>query len=454
MCDTLVAVGKATVDGVTLLAKNSDREPNEAHWLVRIPRAHHRAGETVKCTYIEIPQVAETYEVLLAKPFWLWGCEMGANECGVAIGNEAVFTKEPYDAVGLVGMDFIRLGLERGGTAREALDVIADLTSRYGQGGPCGFTDKKMTYHNSYLIADPREAWVLETAGRYWVAEKVHDVRTISNGLTIGKTWDLASPGLVEHAIERGWCRSAEDFDFARAYRTWLYTRFSESTARQQRTTDLLRAHKGQITVETMMAVLRDHGAGSGASGWTPHKGSNKSICAHAADPILRKSQATGSMVARLGADVQTYWVTGTSAPCLSIFKPLYLVGAPWPDLGPEPGGTYDEASLWWTHERLHRAALRNYGAALQIIRPGRDQLEARFLAEERALRDELRGADPRTCADTLGAFAARCWAEAREAMLGWRDKVEALPLRAMQPWLYSFYWRGQNRRAGLGSRR
>ncbi len=70
----------------------------------------------------------------------------------------------------------------------------------------------------------------------------MRDVRTISNGLTIGKTWDLASPGLVEHAIERGWCRSAEDFDFARTYRTWLYTRFSESAARQQRTTDLLRA--------------------------------------------------------------------------------------------------------------------------------------------------------------------------------------------------------------------
>ncbi len=448
MCDTLVAVGTATADGVTLLAKNSDREPNEAHWLVRIPRAEHRADEMVKCTYIEIPQMPETYEVLLAKPFWLWGCEMGANECGVAIGNEAVFTKEPYDAVGLVGMDFIRLGLERGGTAREALDVIADLTSRYGQGGPCSFTDKKMTYHNSYIIADPREAWVLETAGRYWAAEKVRDVRTISNGLTIGKTWDLASQGLVQHAIERGWCRSAEDFDFARTYRS--YARFSESAARQQRTTDLLRAHKGQITVETMMAVLRDHGAGSGTSGWAPYKGSNKSVCAHAADPIVRKSQTTGSMVARLAADVQTYWVTGTSAPCLSVFKPLYLEAAPWPDLGPAPRGTYDEASLWWTHERLHRAALAKYAPAIQIIRPQRDELEARFLAGERALRAELQDADPETRADALGAFAARCWAEAKEATLGWRAKVEAIALRPAQPWLYGLYWRAQNRRAGL----
>lgn len=55
MCDTLVAVGKATADGVTLFVKNSDREPNEAHWLARIPHATHDTGETVKCTYIEIP---------------------------------------------------------------------------------------------------------------------------------------------------------------------------------------------------------------------------------------------------------------------------------------------------------------------------------------------------------------------------------------------------------------
>ena len=104
MCDTLVATGEATADGTVILAKNSDRQPNEAHVLVHVPRTRHEEGATVKCTYIEVPQAAETYEVVLAKPFWIWRCEMGANECGVAIGNEAVFTKEPYDkGPGLIG---------------------------------------------------------------------------------------------------------------------------------------------------------------------------------------------------------------------------------------------------------------------------------------------------------------------------------------------------------------
>ncbi|NIV38771.1 MAG: peptidase U34, partial [Anaerolineae bacterium] len=47
MCDTLVAVGDATADGSVILAKNSDRQPNEAHVLAHFPRASHAAGDTV-----------------------------------------------------------------------------------------------------------------------------------------------------------------------------------------------------------------------------------------------------------------------------------------------------------------------------------------------------------------------------------------------------------------------
>jgi len=217
MCDTVVAVGPATADGTVILAKNSDREPNEAQVLTHVPRARHEPGARVKCTYVEVPQVPETYEVLLSRPFWMWGCEMGANECGVAIGNEAVFTRQPYEKEpGLIGMDFIRLALERADTARRALDVIVELLETYGQAGNGGFQHETY-YHNSFIIADPTQAWVLETAGEFWAAERVRDVRSISNGLTIGSEWDLASPGLVEHAIEKGWCKSPDDFHFAAA---------------------------------------------------------------------------------------------------------------------------------------------------------------------------------------------------------------------------------------------
>ena len=427
MCDTMVALGNVTADGVTLFGKNSDREPNEAHHLLRIPAARHAPGATVKCTYIEIPQVEQTYEVLLAKPFWIWGAEMGANEHGVAIGNEAVFTKIPYDKTpGLIGMDFLRLALERARTARQALDVITNLLAQYGQGGNCGF--KHATYyHNSFLIADPYEAWVLETAGKHWAAERVKDIRTISNGLTIGNQFDLASPDLVAYAMERGWCKGRGDFHFARCYSDFLFTRFSRCHERQCRTTDALNAQRGKITIATMMRALRDHGTTDPQ--WTPARGiTTFTVCAHAGWGPVRSTGTTGSLVSHLARDVQTHFVTGTAAPCTSIFKPVWL-GNALPLDEPAPTGEYDAATLFWRHEALHRATLRDYAIHLARYRDERDELEQQFIAA--ALQ----------CAPSQRAeFSARCFQQADQAEARWRERV-----RADKPYpgvLYARAWR------------
>ena len=140
MCDTIYVPAKRSKKGIALFAKNSDRDPNEAHVLEMHPRTTYQPGVDVKCTYIHIPQVRETYATILAKPFWMWGAEMGANEFGVTIGNEAVFTRVPYEkATGLTGMDLLRLALERAATAYDAMMVIIDLLEKHGQGGNCGF---------------------------------------------------------------------------------------------------------------------------------------------------------------------------------------------------------------------------------------------------------------------------------------------------------------------------
>src|SRR6476620_4947762 len=136
MCDSMIAVKSDTADGVAIFAKNSDRPPNEGQFIKYIPAEDHPKGKTVKCTYIEIPQVAHTNAVLLSKPYWIWGAEMGVNDQNVVIGNEAVFPKVPVEKnTRLIGMDLLRLGLERGSTALEALQVMIDLLERFGQGG-------------------------------------------------------------------------------------------------------------------------------------------------------------------------------------------------------------------------------------------------------------------------------------------------------------------------------
>ena len=66
-----------------------------------------------QCTYIKVEQVGCTHPVVLSKPCWMWGAEMGANDRGVCIGNEAVSTKlesEQDREKKLLGMDLVRYG--------------------------------------------------------------------------------------------------------------------------------------------------------------------------------------------------------------------------------------------------------------------------------------------------------------------------------------------------------
>ncbi|MHA1299036.1 MAG: C69 family dipeptidase [Candidatus Helarchaeota archaeon] len=219
MCDTIVILGNSSQDGSIIFGKNSDRDANESQAICYVPRTIHDKGEKLECQYINIDQVEETFALILSKPSWLKiGCEIGANEFGVVMGNEAVFTREKYDKEGLLGMDLMRIALERAKTAKEGLDIITNLIAKYGQGGVASPFDPNFLYHNSFIIADLKEAWILETADKFWVAKKVEDIGTISNGLTIQDKWDLNSPKLIENAIDKGWCESKSDFNFTECY--------------------------------------------------------------------------------------------------------------------------------------------------------------------------------------------------------------------------------------------
>ncbi|MEN8180058.1 MAG: C69 family dipeptidase [Pseudomonadota bacterium] len=295
MCDTFVALPDATRNGDLIFGKNSDRPNGEIQDVMNIDAQHYAPDDILQCTYIQIPQVRQTNAVILSKPRWMWGAEMGANEHGVVIGNEAVWTTEPYAETGLLGMDLLRLGLERGATARDAMQVIIDLMEEHGQGGNCA-EHFAMNYHNSYLIADESEAWVLETAGRYWVAEKVtQGTRSISNGLSIRGKGDLRHPKL-ERLVA-----SEEGLDFAGMFSPGGGADTLSPLSREGRVRQLCQLNEGEFSVETAKSILRDHAGG---------------ICMHG------DFETRGSQVSVLGQGEQEHWFVEGPFPCREKYRP------------------------------------------------------------------------------------------------------------------------------------
>ena len=391
MSDTLGVVK----DGRLLFGKNSDRSPNEAQiieyhdalmhfdtdlfieYARKKPVTHERKA-MLSATYIEVEQVRETHAVLLSRPQRMWGAEMGANDCGVCIGSEAVFTKGGYDKTGLTGPDLLRLGLERGDSAESALKVIIENLEKYGQGGSCGY-DCEFYYNNSFLIADTENIYVLDTCHREW-AWKRYARATVSNRLTLGSDADAYS---------------GESNDFKKAHSDLVYSAFSRADRRREITAKALEKAE---TPADMMAVLRAHDAKAPFA-----SGSVSSPCMHFGG--LVGEHTTQSMVADVTKERTVLWLTGSSCPCVSLFKPWLFGGKPVCPVFYEndTGGEY----YWRRSESFRRALI---GKALpEDYYAQRDELQNEWIAAA----DE--------CADSdFTELSGRCVEQEREFFAKW----------------------------------
>ena len=268
-----------------MFAKNSDRPPTEAQDLEWHPA---RSGDgRQRTTYLEVEGPRrDTIGVLGSRPRWMWGFEHGVNEAGLAVGNEAIYTTLDPRAFppALVGMDLVRLALERAPDAAAGVEVIVGLLDRYGQGGS-GHEGGSKPYWSSFLLADPHAAYVLETSGTDVAVEEVDQRRAISNRTTIG--W----------------------FDEACGIRSPVVEALTEP--RLQASRAVLSA--GPASVSGMKDHLRSHVGG--ADGWT--------VCMHA-----DTEATTASMVAALPAAGPRIAHVLLGQPCRSIYLPV-VVGEP-----------------------------------------------------------------------------------------------------------------------------
>ena len=349
----MVALGVSTKGGNTVFAKNSDRPHDEPQPLIQIEAADYSGGFS-GTQFVDVPQAAHTYRHVGSKPYWCAGYEHGYNEHQVVIGNEALPSllleaSEPK----LVGMEVLRLGLERSKSGEEAVDVITGLVSEFGQGKFSNSAGVR-TYDNIFLIADPTSAYVVECVGHDWAVKKVENVTSISNISQIGEDADRMSPGVKSQATKLGLFEMefGDKFAFSSVFAD------SENSlsglARQCRSDAMLGRDAGQLDVRSMIEVLTDHSDGENPDeDRVVDVAGNLSICLH-----RTVGESTGASTASLVADLcatderlPIYW-TGLYSPCMTVFLPNFIESELPGVLG--IGSELESAdSPWWDFYRL-----------------------------------------------------------------------------------------------------
>jgi dipeptidase len=442
-CTTVGAVGAATRDGVTILAKNRDYPADTGQILFFEPDRQYPAGEKVGMQTLTIDQAAETWQLMGFKALddrgkgqklWRWGLGMGMNRFGVCVANDDATTWDKAEGDALHDNDITRLILERCRTAREAVDLVDRLIAEHGS-----------LIAEIYTVADAREVWIIETTGRHWAAVRITDgVFTRANRFEITEPdlpddsghFRLGRKELVEFCRANGHYHEEDGhFSFRLSYDPDYLGKVNlhYNETRYRRALALLEPLRGQATMETIAAILRDHYEGwlfkapdgrelrLDAHGTGPHAALGGPFFAEKPTRTICYGSTVGSMIAvvdpksppELGG---TLWAS-LYVPCLGVFVP-YFPAAP---MRLEPGLTrasdrYEPDSLWWQFAVVERNLEPRWAESAAVIHKIRDfwrdfeKGERRKLEKVRSRADKLqregRGDQARKL---LADFSADC---------------------------------------------
>ncbi len=404
MCDTFWAPGP----GRSFFGKNSDRKPSEPQAVCILPRTPEAPRSSV--TGGDLPYPDRGYSVLLSKPSWIRGGEIGLNEKGVAVGNEAVFSRWPARKDGILGMDFLRIALRSASTALEAVEILAELTERFDQGGNGAYRGR-LFYHNSYMVAGFDGAYVLETAGKRWAWKKAEGPAAISNSYSIGldyKRLDAETRKAISPVNEKMACYDEADAGRIGQKESWkpyvesrLHAFLTQGDSRRRAVEGRLAAAGEGIDLAAVLEVLR-----SRALPDPGRPGKNAVICAHDGDNLGYPTTASLAVEYDPRAERCVAWFPGTSYPDISLYKPVLLAKGEFVPLW--TGYDYSEdapASLeYW--KRGRDLYLRG-GKALSgdpAFRKARDEAQERLrAAAERAGTDGIEAVRNETAAILSG---------------------------------------------------
>ncbi len=304
-CYTILVGKKASADGSVMIAHNED---DYGEIVVNVRKiAPKNYGQTVKINLGHGGVFETTGQV--NGFLWIEATEQEfadsfVNDYGVVITSNSCPSREVREdfSAGGIGYMLRRIVAEKARSAREAVKLAGELIEKYGY----------RSSGRTYSIADKNEAWMLAVIkGRHWLAQRVPDteVAVIPNFYTIRQIRlddpenFLGSPDLIAYARENGWYDEKKDgpFDFKKVFNRPSKREpvFDGNTLRMWRGLTLLSGQKweitgdfpfsfepaSKITVEKLMAVLRDHYEGTeydatdGYKLGSPNKTKFRTIC-------------------------------------------------------------------------------------------------------------------------------------------------------------------------------
>ena len=440
-CYAVIVGREASHDGSVLVGHNEQNGGRRILNFRRIPERHFPEGDEVPLRRGgKLDQVPHTWAFLWSENPGLEFSDAYLNQWGVGIVSDRCSTREDGHQTlvargeirqGGIGYMLRRLVAERARTAREGVELAGKLVERFG------YVDTG----RSYVIADPREAWLFSAVrGRRWVAQRVPDqcVVILPNVHIIGEV-DLtdtdnflASPDLIDYATKRGWFdpHGGRPFSFREVYSAVrggppdprrlrgreLVTGKRESASLGRQLSFGVRPAE-KMTVAAVIEILRD-----------------------TAGPVpLCTAVTQEGAVFQLRADVPeeigcVYWRT-TAEPSTSVLTPWYVGITETPPAyfrGVEvkrqlsldhhfqpPRGTFDQdlKLAWWTFKRLQDTVRRDYQRRIATVGPVWTRFEGRLFGDQQSVEAkalELWKTDQEAARRYLTEYCADVAAQAR----------------------------------------
>ncbi len=454
-CTSLIAAKGATADGSVMVTYAADSH-NLYGELYNQPAADHPAGTMRKIVEWdtgkplgEIPEVPHTYATI-----------GNMNEHGLAIAESTWGGREELAGTGIIDYgSLIYVPLQRAKTAREAIKVMTNLVKDYGYASS----------GESFSIADPDEAWVMELIGKgkadkgaVWVARRVPDghISGHANHPRIhkfplkDKTGEtIYSPDVIKFARSQGYFNGKdEDFDFSKAYgvtdfgalrgcdaRVWAY--FNKFSKGMDAYLPWIERAEGEpmplwvkpdslLTASDMKWMMRDHFEGTpydmtndiGAGPykvpyrWRPMTFTVDSV-EYTHERAIATQQTGFSFVAQLRGDLPAYlrgllWF-GTDDANTSVYLPVFCSVKKAPaQLAHGDINTLDWNSNFWVNNYVANQAYNRYSLMIPDIRRVQSKLERDIEEDVRVAIEQIPAFSDEEICHNLTQDLADIWAE------------------------------------------